>query len=245
MYYGMYNCSPDSIDDLQEFFYIPVESIQCPVNGEYIISCFEENCYIACPSNVIMSHGNILNGECSWPYDPSNYLEECRGNMMALATGCAMYYGMYNCYPDSIEDLQQFFPYPVDYICCPVNGDYIFSGGEEDCYIACPSDVIPSHGYILNGETSWPCDPHNYFDECRSNMMSLASGLSVYFGIYNRFPEVLSDLEDVMENWDVECPACASIYMYETNPEGDTYTITCPISPDHNHGSIEDGMISW
>ena len=246
LHYGVNNEYADNIEDLQEFLPIPVESIHCPVNGEYLFSGdISEEYYIECPTGAEMSHGHIWNGYTNWPPDPSEHTEICHERMISLATACSMYYGMYNCYPDSIEDLQQFFSIPVDYIHCPVNGDYIFSGGEEDCYIACPSDVIPSHGYILNGETSWPPDPSGYVDYCRSNMMSLASGLSIYYGMYNRFPEVLSDLEDVMENWDVECPACASIYMYETNPEGDTYTITCPISPDHNHGSIEDGMISW
>ncbi|MCK4671184.1 MAG: hypothetical protein KAT47_01490 [Candidatus Aegiribacteria sp.] len=246
MHYGMYNEYTDNIEDLQEFLQIPVESIYCPVNGEYLFSGdIDYEYYIECPSGAEMSHGHIWNGFISWPYDPSEHTEICHERMINLSTACSMYYGMYGYYPDGIEDLQQFFPYPVDSIYCPVNGNYILECDEEDCYIACPSNVIPSHGYILNGETSWPYDPSNYLEGCRNNMISLATGCSMYYAENNRFPEVLSDLEEVMENWDLECPACASIYMYETNPEGDSYTITCPLPVDPNHGSIVDGCTSW
>ncbi len=246
LHYAVHNAFTDNIGDLQEFIEIPVESIYCPVNGEYLFSGDISNeYYIECPTGAGMSHGHIWNGYTSWPPDPSEHTEICYARMITLATACSMYYGMYNCYPDGIEDLQQFFAIPVDYIHCPVNGEYIIEGDEEDCYIACPSNVIMSHGNILNGETSWPYDPSNYLEGCRNNMRALATACSMYYGMYNRFPEVLSDLEEVMGNWDVECPACDTMYLYETNPEGDTYTITCPLSPDHNHGSVVDGYLSW
>ncbi|MCD4846573.1 MAG: hypothetical protein K8R76_00105 [Candidatus Aegiribacteria sp.] len=246
MHYGKYNEYTDNIEDLQEFLQIPVESIYCPVNGEYLFSGDISNeYYIECPSGAEMSHGHIWIGYTSWPPDPSEHTEICHERMINLASACSMYYGKYNCYPDGIEDLQEFFTIPVDSIQCPVNGEYIIEGDEEDCYIACPSNVIPSHGYILNGVVSWPPDPSDYLEYCRSNMRSLATACAMYYGSNNRYPEELSDLEEFMENWDLECPACDTMYLYETNPEGDWYSITCPLPGNHNHGSIVDGSASW
>lgn len=246
MHYGMYNEYGDNIEDLQEFLQIPVESIYCPVNGEYLFSGdINDEYYIECPSDVVMSHGHIWNGFVSWPPDPSEYLEFCRSNMRSLASACAMYYGMYSCYPDSIEDLQEFFSIPVDSIHCPVNGEYIFSGDDENYCIACPSNETLSHGNIVNGTVSWPPDPSDYLEICRSNMRCLATACAMYYGYNNRYPEVLSDLEEVMENWDLECPAYASIYLYETNQEGDSYTLTCPLPLHPNHGCFVDGYPNW
>ncbi|MCK4504538.1 MAG: hypothetical protein KAW14_02885 [Candidatus Aegiribacteria sp.] len=186
-----------------------------------------------------------VTGHSSNWHDGKNSEEICHEYLVSLGVAQSMYYGMYNEFADNIEDLQQFFPYPVDSIYCPVNGEYIFTVDDENYCIACPSNQMMSHGNILNGVVSWPPDPSEYLEVCRSNMMSLASGCAMYYGLYNCYPGVLSDLEEVMGNWDMECPACASIYMYETNPEGDSYTITCPLPTDPNHGSVVDGYISW
>lgn len=246
MHYGKYGEFTDNIEDLQEFLRIPVESIYCPVNGEYLFSGdIRDEYYIECPSGAGMSHGHIWNGYTSWPPDPSEHTEICHEKLVSLGVAQSMYYGMYNEFADNIEDLQQFFPFPVESIYCSVNGEYIFTADDEYYCIACPSNVIPSHGYIENGVVSWPPDPSEYLEICHSNMRSLATGCAMYCGYHNRFPEVLSDLEEVMENWDLECAACDTLYLYETNPEGDTYTITCPLPPDHNHGSVVDGITSW
>ena len=186
-----------------------------------------------------------VTGHSSGWHDGGSVEEICHEYLVSLGVAQSMYYGMYNEYADDIEDLQELFPFPVESIYCPVNGEYIFSVDDESYCIACPSNVIPSHGYILNGVVSWTPDPSECFKYCQSNMRSLATACTMYYGLNNRYPEELSDLEEVMQNWDLECPAYASIYLYETNPEGDSYTITCPLPVDPNHGSIVDGLTSW
>ena len=248
MHYGVYNEYTDNIEDLQEFLQVPVESIYCPVNGEYLFSGNVNNeYYIECPSGAEMSHGHIWNGYTSWPPDPSEYTEICHEHLVSLGVAQSMHYGMYNEYADNIEDLQQFFSIPVDSIHCPVNGEYIFTVDDENYCIACPSNVIPSHGNILNGVVSWPPDPSEYLEYCQSNMMSLTTACSMYYGIYNRFPEKLCDLgiSGVMDNWDLMCPACSLLYIYETDVSGQTFTIHCPLPTDPNHGSVVDGIPSW
>lgn len=169
----------------------------------------------------------------------------CHKYLVSLGVAQSMYYGMYNEFADNIDDLQEFLQIPVDSIHCPVNGEYIFSCNDDYYCIACPSNETLSHGNIINGVVSWPPDPSEYLEICRSNMRTLATACAMYYGLHSRFPEALSDLEEFMQNWDVECPAYASIYLYETNPEGDTYTLTCPLPAIHNHGNIVDGVTSW
>lgn len=181
----------------------------------------------------------------SWR-DGGSAEEICHEYMELLGEAQTLHYAVHNAFTDNIGDLQEFLEIPVESIYCPVNGEYLFSGDiSNEYYIECPTGAGMSHGHIWNGYTSWPPDPSEHTEICHARMITLATACSMYYGMYNRFPEVLSDLEEVMGNWDVECPACDTMYLYETNPEGDTYTITCPLSPDHNHGSIVDGYLSW
>ncbi len=186
-----------------------------------------------------------VSGHSSSWHDTGDSEDLCHKYLVSLGVAQAMHYGMYNEYADNIEDLQEFFSIPVDSMHCPVNGEYIFSCDDDNYCIACPSNEMMSHGNIINGIVSWPPDPSNYLEACRSNMWCLATACAMYFGHHNCYPEVLSDLKEFMQNWNVECPACTSIYLYETNQEGDSYTITCPLPVGPNHGSIVDGYPSW
>ena len=83
---------------------------------------------------------------------------------------------------------------------------------------------------------------------CRSNLRSLATGESMYYGIYNTFG-ALADLADpggVMENaTSLECPTNATTYAGTTTPTATTYSIVCPYNGGDPHGSVVDGITSW
>ena len=83
---------------------------------------------------------------------------------------------------------------------------------------------------------------------CRSNLRSLATGESMYYGIYNTFGP-LADLAaggGVMENAAaIQCPTANSGYTAAAVGDWATsYRIPCP-NADPNHGSVIDGITSW
>jgi type II secretion system protein G len=95
---------------------------------------------------------------------------------------------------------------------------------------------------------------------CRSNMRSLATAMSMYYGIYNTYPAALADLTLVGPNGEgivmenallLACPqlAAAAPYTYQPNvPVAGAYTVSCPVGAagePMDHGSVEDGIQSW
>ena len=82
---------------------------------------------------------------------------------------------------------------------------------------------------------------------CRSNMRSLASAESMYYGKYNTYAGDAANLasSEVMSNAaSVRCPINNTAY---TITGGTTYTITCaaPAPAAFPHGSVNDGIMSW
>jgi prepilin-type N-terminal cleavage/methylation domain-containing protein len=91
---------------------------------------------------------------------------------------------------------------------------------------------------------------------CRSNMRSLATGESMYFGMYDQYGAIanMADAQGsdsaVMGNADqMNCPQddAGNIYVY-ADVAGGNYTMTCPVNatstPQH-HGSVASGIQSW
>jgi prepilin-type N-terminal cleavage/methylation domain-containing protein len=94
---------------------------------------------------------------------------------------------------------------------------------------------------------------------CRSNMRSLGTGMSMYFGIYTTYPAGIADLTVVgpagqgiiMENaLLMKCPQAAAAgygYVFAAGPPI-SYLVSCTVGAagrPMNHGSVEDGIQSW
>ena len=82
---------------------------------------------------------------------------------------------------------------------------------------------------------------------CRSNMRSLASAESMYYGKYNTFARSAASLAatHVMDNAaSVTCPIGNTSYTYTG---GATYSLRCAAAApaDFPHGSVIDGIMSW
>lgn len=84
---------------------------------------------------------------------------------------------------------------------------------------------------------------------CRSNMRSLATGASMYYGTYNSWGSLaLFVSSDLMENATLmECPQGAAGTDYGYTVASGAYTIDCPTGAPlpEDHGSIIDGIQSW
>jgi prepilin-type N-terminal cleavage/methylation domain-containing protein len=91
---------------------------------------------------------------------------------------------------------------------------------------------------------------------CRSNMRSLATGESMYYGMYDWFGTVanLATAQGtdapVMDNADqMHCPQTPGvIYNYTRLSAGDSYSMACPTGgggEPQDHGSVLDGIQSW
>ena len=82
---------------------------------------------------------------------------------------------------------------------------------------------------------------------CRSNMRSLATAESMYYGINNFYGNEAGLVSsEVMDNAaSMTCPGDNAAYAYD-NTVSSTYTITCTggvgTAP---HGSADDGIMSW
>ena len=188
--------------------------------------------------------GNTL----SAPVDDPGQAELCHNNMRTIGGAIWMFYGMTNRYPDSLSELEIVEPGLCSLTCpsCDLVYLYDLSGNGDVWTITCPIPVDPNHGYMLNGQGSWPPDPPAWPGICHNNMVSLASACAIYFGTYNIYPEELSELgtSGIYEFWDNPCPACGALYNYSTDLYV-TYTIQCPMPTDPDHGYVIDGVCSW
>jgi len=99
------------------------------------------------------------------------------------------------------------------------------------------------------GDNTFSVGHSNPRDEvkCHDNMELLGTGISMFYGMTNRYPEELSELgsSGIYENWDEPCPACGELYIYDADSTGDTYSIQCPMPVDPNHGYVIDGVYYW
>jgi prepilin-type N-terminal cleavage/methylation domain-containing protein len=88
---------------------------------------------------------------------------------------------------------------------------------------------------------------------CRSNMRSLATGESMYYGMYDTFGAVASLATDqgdgpVMENATaMRCPQIDAEYTESGGALPEDYVIACPTGAGEpqDHGSVATGIQSW
>ena len=82
---------------------------------------------------------------------------------------------------------------------------------------------------------------------CRSNLRSLGSAEAMFYGAENRYGTIAEIVSlEVMENAGlITCPTCARGYSVTISDGGNSYRICCPCNDSENHGSIEDGIVSW
>jgi prepilin-type N-terminal cleavage/methylation domain-containing protein len=82
---------------------------------------------------------------------------------------------------------------------------------------------------------------------CRSNMRSLATAQSMYYGINNFYANEAGLVSsEVMDNAaSLSCPNGSIAYAYAGGGTDD-YTITCAgVGGTAPHGSAHDGIMSW
>jgi|GEM_PF-755854 len=158
---------------------------------------------------------------------------ECRANMRALASACVIYFVSHETYPVNLSALGE----PYSLMTCPeCSLPYELKGNENSCSVICPMPFESCHGYITNGVSSW-------FSEggCQSNMTEIADETVVFFADNGRYPY---DLEEIgMEN--LQCPVCATPYVYILSSFEEGVFIGCPLPPYSNHGFILNGSASW
>jgi prepilin-type N-terminal cleavage/methylation domain-containing protein len=91
---------------------------------------------------------------------------------------------------------------------------------------------------------------------CRSNMRSLATGESMYYGMYDWYGSIASLASiaspgdsPVMDNADqMHCPQTPAAIYTVAGASSDSYTLTCPTGgagEPQDHGSVDDGIQSW
>lgn len=87
-------------------------------------------------------------------------------------------------------------------------------------------------------------------NQCRSNMMTLATGEAMYYGTYNEYGSLENLVATgIMENaLDLECPTLPN-GIYEYSSTGcEQYIIACPNLPGtgiFEHGFVDTGISSW
>jgi prepilin-type N-terminal cleavage/methylation domain-containing protein len=81
---------------------------------------------------------------------------------------------------------------------------------------------------------------------CRSNMRTLGTGESMYYGEWNTYIDLGTlSTSGTMENANViECPTQNATYVATTVAGPTTYVIVCPYD-GVDHGSMDDGIVSW
>ena len=252
MFYGMHNRYPEALRELEDIDpgLCTLSCPSCELPYLYEMDPQEDDYVITCPDPVDPNHGYVKNGVFNWPPDPPGWPSYCHGNMMSLATGLSMYFGINNFYPEDLRELGIAGIMDDWDRRCPACGelyDYNRDGSGENYELNCPMPADPNHGQVINGEASWPPDTSGFTDACRSNLCCLATGMSMFYGMFNRYPDELRELgeEGIMGNWYVPCPGCGEIYDYFTDSTGQTYSIICPMPGLLKHGSIVDGMSSW
>ena len=88
---------------------------------------------------------------------------------------------------------------------------------------------------------------------CQSNMRTLATAETMYYGVYDRYTDAYGELDEMQENASLlSCPSDAlggqyTLGIWAGPPPG--YSIACAIYPgpggDPLHGSVLDGITSW
>ncbi len=165
-----------------------------------------------------------------------SFAHECHENMRTIAGACCVYLASNGTYPADLNTLGE----PYTEMTCPECGlPYELKGDEKNFALNCPLPEIPNHGSVINGIVSWPPDPEEEEDYCRSNMRVIFCQAVIFSGTNGRYPR---DLEEFgME--DVVCPTCGLTYEY-IGVDTVLY-VGCPIPADPNHGFIDTNGTSW
>jgi len=216
MFYGLEGRYPDSLEELASVDPRLPDLVcpSCSLAYEWDTDGFE-GYLLGCPLPEDPDHGYVKDGVPYWPPDPSAWPGICHGNMTTLAAGLAQYFGMYNLYPAELEGLVAEGILDELPVCPECGGYYLYKTDCQTTYtVECPLPSDPNHGWITDGECSWPPDTSGCTEACRSNMCCLATAMAMYYGKENRYPEELRDLgaSGIMENWYIPCPACGRIY---------------------------------
>jgi len=250
-FYGMNNRYPDSIAEL-ECIDPGVSQLVCPtcqLDYQYQYDPVDEVYIVACPLQQDPDHGYIENCVSSWPPDPPQWPGICHGNMMSLASACFMFHENFGRYPEDIDELVTHGLIPFHYKCPQCDEFYIYSTDPDGSTysINCPVPMLPNHGSVIDGDFSWPPDTSGFCESCRSNMTCLGTGMSMFYGCFNRYPAYLREMgeEGIMGNWYIPCPTCGETYDYQPDSTGQTFILSCPLTGLQCHGSIVDGVVSW
>jgi len=163
MFYGIYNRYTESLDTLEIICGLPPDAKSCPECGwEFLLVCSTPDTYnLTCPLPELPNHGTVIDGVSSWGWinPPYTYENLCHSHMVALATAESMYYGEYNTYTDSYDNLYNSGIYTFSHylIQCPLSGNvlFLYSPSSEHYSITCPEPYPPYHGSIVDGITSW------------------------------------------------------------------------------------------
>jgi len=168
--------------------------------------------------------------------------QQCIQNLYEICTAQSMHYAIYNVYMTSIPEVYEFMG---DELACPSCGQYyIMIGDEEEYTVSCPLTQEPNHGTY--GSQNIPPNPHgSEVDVCRSNMLTLRTIESMYYGVYNCFTDSWENIREsgIYTGPALTCPGCGSDYRFHA--QGSHYCIRCPLPADPIHGSVVDAMISW
>jgi hypothetical protein len=171
----------------------------------------------------------------------------CRYNMYYIAQAESQFYGMHNRYTSSLDSLQDVARFSDETRFCPeCNLEYSITVSMEDgYYFSCPMQHEPSHGYVINGASSWGWVNPPFTEEqgCWLNMNQIVTCESMYYGMYNCYTDCLDSLVWLPEECHT-CPACGTEYILQCNSP-DTYFLSCPIPETPNHGFVINGVKSW
>jgi len=160
MFYGMTNRFPDSLGEL-EMVEPGLCSLTCPscsLTYMYDLSGHGEVWTVTCPLPVEPNHGNIVNGQSSWPPGSGGGIDGCRSNMRSLGSACAMFYGSENRYPVHLKELEIEGIMENWDLVCPDCGElysYYSDPAGTTYVIQCPLPWDPGHGFIEDGCISW------------------------------------------------------------------------------------------
>ena len=152
IHFASHGAYPDEIQELGE----PWADMVCPqCENEYLFQSAEGTFSLGCPLPSRPTHREIIDGVASWP-NPGGQ-EGCRSNMRVIASGCVMFFGSNNRYPENLLELGHSY---AGLTCSDCGEPYVYRSlelqpGIPSFYISCPIPFLPNHGHILDGVSSW------------------------------------------------------------------------------------------
>ena len=81
---------------------------------------------------------------------------------------------------------------------------------------------------------------------CHDNMGNLSTAIHMFFGMNNRYPDSIGELEMIDPKLcSLKCPSCSMLYLYDLSSSGEVWTVTCPLPVKPNHSNVVNGVSSW